>query len=295
MRMEKKDAELRQILYDLSEKVLTNEQLIEVSNHLETVYKGEYRHSYSSLFSTIEEISDSPEYSMENLLQNLEGLKSVSSKQKFSAKVKKSIYKFYDHVMLEVLRLIHYEQMERNMQAMKNHIATDKALIEQYSQELKTTKNQLDQAKKDLDKARKDTKNFQAEIIGIISIFSAITLAFSGGLSYLSSAISAVHNSPILKLVVMILICGFVLFNTIFILLYVVARIIDKDIFFRCNSNTCKGCTKAEKDKSCSFVTKIRKCLPYLFWVDLILILAIFTVAGAMIYRKSPYCPEWLK
>lgn len=295
MGKEKKDAELQQILYNLSDKVLTNDELIEVSNDLEKIYKGEYRHSYSSLFSTVEEISAIKEYSMENLLQNLEGLKSVSTKQKFSSKVKKSIYKFYDHIMLEVLRLIHYEQMERNMQAMKNQIATDTELIEQYSEELKTTKTQLNEAKEDLDKARKDTKNFQAEIIGIISIFSAITLAFSGGLSYLSSAISAVHNSPILKLVVTILICGFVLFNTIFILLYVVARIIDKDIFFRCNSNACKGCTKAEKDRSCSFVAKIRKCLPYLFWVDIILILAILIVVGGMIYRKSPYCPEWLK
>ena len=74
MRKEKKDAELQKLLYALSEKVLTEDELQNITIQLQTIYKGEYRHSYSSLFSTVEEINDNAECSKQYLLENLLGL-----------------------------------------------------------------------------------------------------------------------------------------------------------------------------------------------------------------------------
>lgn len=290
MLKEGKESCLKQLLFDLARDVLQNEKLQESINALIEIYKDGYRHSYSSLFSSVKEINDNHNtYSTEFLLENLQNLKNIASSQNFEdEKVEKSIYKFYDHVMLELLRLQHYGQIEDNARALKAQLEADKKTIEELNTKLK-------ESKESLDSANEKAKNIQAETIGIIGIFAAVTLAFSGGLSYLSSAISSIYNSPTLKLILILLICGFVLFNTIFVLLYVVARIIDKNIFFRCNPKKCNDCPHSESNKKCTFIGKIRKCLPYLFWVDVILLIFIALVIGGIIYSKSPYCPEWLR
>ena len=290
MLKEGKESCLKQLLFDLARDVLQNEELQESINALIEIYKDGYRHSYSSLFSSVKEINDNHNtYSTEFLLENLQNLKNIASSQNFEdEKVEKSIYKFYDHIMLELLRLQHYGQIEDNARALKAQLEADKKTIEELKAELK-------QSKEYLDTANEKAKNIQAETIGIIGIFAAVTLAFSGGLSYLSSAISSVYNSPTLKLILVILICGFVLFNTIFVLLYVVARIIDKNIFFKCNPKKCKDCPHSESNNKCTFIGKIRKCLPYLFWVNILLLILIALVIGGIIYTKSPCCPDWLK
>lgn len=290
MTKEEKDNYLTLLLFDLSREILQEEKLLDIANQLKELYKDEYRHSYSSLFSSVEEINDDKiTYSTEFLLENLQNLKNIAASQNFEDKqVEKSIYKFYDHVMLELLRLQHYGQIEDNARALKAQIDEDKKVIRDLESQIKETTNSLETA-------NEKAKNIQAETIGIIGIFAAVTLAFSGGLSYLSSAISSVYNSPTLKLILIILICGFVLFNTIFILLYVVARIIDKNIFFKCNPKKCKDCPHNEANNKCTFIGKIKRCLPYLFWVDVILLISIVLVIGGIIYTKSPFCPDWLR
>lgn len=168
----------------------------------------------------------------------------------------------------------------------------------------------LVEAKKNSDEATDKLKGMQGETVAIISIFSAIILAFSGGLSYLSSAISAVHNSPITKLILTVLVCGFILFNTVFILLYVVARMVDKNIFLNCNNEKCGDCpvnnsrelvegkepiNKKRKPSKFLWFKKVKDCLPYIFALDVLLLVLIVAVIAFMFYQKTPLCPDWLK
>jgi len=59
------------------------------------------------------------------------------------------------------------------------------------------------------------------------------------------------------------IVCGLIMFNTIFIMLYMVARITEREIRAKCMTEDCTC------DSPCSGIKKVRRRFPYLFYFNL--------------------------
>ena len=158
-----------------------------------------------------------------------------------------------DHISLEIGRLNYYSINDNKIKDMERKTAE--------------VNESLRIATKELDKASKTASTMQTELIAVLSIFAAIVITFSGGVSFLGSAITSINTANYYEAVVMIaIICGIVIFNTIFLMMYLVSKITERNIYARCLTYDCTACDT----KKCSGITRIRKRLPYVFYFNLL-------------------------
>lgn len=297
-----RQTKLNQKIQDLSKNSLKGEMEIKkvLTFFQDEIYTSHFRHNYSEFFSVVASIyQEDNDFDVQVLQQNIMLLKAELDKDLQEGtyifkEARNSILKLFDHITLEIYRFDNNVRLLEQVKSAKQGIEYYKSEIESLKKTLHETQSVLSNVEKVNEEHRQHFSKLQGETISVISIFAAVTLAFSGGISYLSSAISAIHNSPILKLLLTILVCGFMLFNSIFILLYVVAKMIDKKVFMTCNSRDCLDC-KERRKKPCSGLKKLKKSFPYLFWIDAILLGMIIGICLFMIFQKSPCCPLWLK
>lgn len=122
-------------------------------------------------------------------------------------------------------------------------------------------------AQEEIREAHKESQNAKIEIVGILSIFSAIVIAFAGGLDFFGGTISAAGNN-IFDVAFAVLLCGLMFFNIIAFLMYMVIAVIrlhdpPKDL---------EGKTRFEK-----YVTS-NTGGRFVFWFDVVLIVAMGVV-----------------
>lgn len=233
---------LRNILYELSSNLLDgfqDDRFDTLISEFIEIYSDGYRHMYSDLCDIVTEISEKPEsFTLEYLTLNLSVLADYSSSSEDTIPCANSISKLFDHVCLEVQRTNKQTAQEAIIQKQSEQINSMRGLIEHMSlvqsgisAEADSTKKNLDRLEKQMKRASSKLKRTQTDIIAVLSIFSAIVLTFSGGLSYISSALSSINEAPFFKSVFFMLVCGFVVFNTIVVLMYITGRMIDVNIF----------------------------------------------------------------
>lgn len=220
-----KDNKLVDILRSLALKVLKPKELESKVAELNNIYGDEhsdngYRHSYSSIFSTIASINqDSKMGSIEVLSDNLFFLAKCND-----IKNRKRVEKLYDHVNLEIAQ-INY------MSKMKNGLASDISQIKQKNEEFKTTSSQL---KKKLEAFSKTSKELEGKIngmsrdyIAILGIFAAIILAFTGGISFTKGFLS-LQEVPSFYVIRVFSVTFILWILSIWMLLTFISKIIDK-------------------------------------------------------------------
>lgn len=90
--------------------------------------------------------------------------------------------------------------------------------------------NSVEDTKKDLkEEVQKDIKGIEKEYITILGIFAAIVLAFVGGITFSSSVLQNMASVSIYRLVLVIDFLGFILVNTIYLLMKFVFVINNHD------------------------------------------------------------------
>lgn len=130
-------------------------------------------------------------------------------------------------------------------------------------------------AKKSLKKANKisnEAKNLKTDVISILAIFAAIILAVTGGLSIFGGAISSisVKEVSLFRLLLVIDFCVVGLFNTMYLLLYVVSRMAGKNLSDECKNGVCKEC---DQKNTCKGFNRFRKRAPYVVGFNIFLII----------------------
>ena len=75
------------------------------------------------------------------------------------------------------------------------------------------------------------------------------------------------------KHISVLLIGGLIVFNTIFLMLYIVGKITNRNIYARCKTKDCSCGENGEP--TCWGINRIRKRLPYVFWLNLTFLLLI--------------------
>ena len=114
----------------------------------------------------------------------------------------KKIQKLYDHVNLDVARINYVKAID------KRYMVSGKKI----NVSLKDTEAKLNSTKEELDEYVEKVDNAQKESITILGIFSAVILAFIGGMTFTSSVLSN-------RLLMLSIIIGFVFINSVWILL----------------------------------------------------------------------------
>lgn len=132
--------------------------------------------------------------------------------------------KLYDHVNLEARRS---GANSGRMKMLVDEVGRANKSLVQSNEELAKTEDALKSAKKAAIKAENKAKRMQTELIGILGIFSAITLAFNAGVSFTTSSIGATtSNTNIFQIAFIVSVVGFFLFNTLYAAFSFVYRLV---------------------------------------------------------------------
>ena len=283
----RRQAELNKILVQLSGAVIEENDAEKYLDRLATIYTGGFRHQYSSFYSLLLPIAEDEAHEGTNLeyLSNSLSVLYKKIEQSYTEGENKynSIYmpflKLRDHVNLEIAR-IQCMMMERDrLTDLERWIEDSKKDLSQAKESVKQANNNLEKSIHSSQEAIDKAENLQNEIITVLSIFSAVVLAFMGGMTFTGSTLESIAYSSIYKVSLVALICGLVMFNTICGLMYLVAKITGKNILSRCDTPHCSCACDGGVMKPCPLLTRIRRRLPYVFWFNFIffsLILLIF-------------------
>lgn len=266
----RRQKELEKYIFNLSEKLLEDDtEKREIVLKLTELYNSDFRHNYSGFFPIIMKIfQEDNEYNIEFLSNNLETLRSfveadfISGIKEFEV-LYSHFEKLCDHLNLEIARWSYYSQNEQKIKDMETISNTLKENMMNAEQELRA--------------ASKQASSIQTELIAVLSIFAAIVVTFSGGFTFLGSVMTSVNGAKYYEAVALAaIICGMVIFNTIFLLMYMVGKITDRNIYASCKTKDC-SC-----DPKCGNLKKIRKRLPYVFYFNLLCIIGI--IADCLIW-----------
>lgn len=273
--------------------ILSQELIEDKTRELREIYGEDFRHQYSALFPVIVSITEDEKSDVDVLTENLRlVMECVGSKHDSSEDLSKHLLKLIDHINLELSRNQVAKADKRKLTTLHQENACNRA-------ELIKTENSLELATAQLKEVNQKAENMMTQVISVLSIFAAIVVAFAGGINFLGNAISSIQNVYIYKSVLICMICGLVLFNLVFLMMYIVGKIINRSIFARCDTecsseNPNKSSCKCGSDctKSCGGFNRIRKRLPYVFWVNIagLSICALDVLAWFLrLYRVWPF------
>lgn len=263
---------LNDIIYMISKELLDKDGVRKTVLNLKDIYVDGFRHLYSEFFPIVAKIFREDEYTIEYLLTNLEQIRDYAEKDFIKDDRIIEIYqlncirKLFDHIHLEAVRL---------------NYAINTPDLNDAKSKLIEAEIKIDEADKKLNEATKKLNNSHGQIVAVLSIFAAIVLTFAGGIGLIGSAITAIVNAPVLKLILVILAAGLVLIDAITALLYSVSRIVNKSIFAKCEKIDCNQC-----DTKCKGLTKIRKRLPFIFWINVVLFASLILITALCILNN---------
>ena len=236
-----RDANLAEIISILSsdQEILSDENVVlQIIDKLKQVYtvdqtgKSAYRHEYSRIFGKMKELKDSNPNCLEILGQNI-GLvyEKIQKDPDINEEFFKCCLKLYDHINLEIARMNYVDNITREIQnstsKLNQNIKEIKDTSDSITNEIEDTKQEAKKLRSKLDKAQQET-------ITILGIFSAVVLAFMGGMSFSSSVLESMYLSNVYKVSFICLLIGLVLANLIYVLFTFIMHI-NKDRPFKWN------------------------------------------------------------
>ena len=287
----RRQEELKSHLYDMASSMKEDDELREVAQKLKEIYTDGFRHVYSEFFALIVDIAkEDNDYNLDFLSNNIMNVRALVQQSYVEGRKEfRLLYwpltKLSDHINLEIARYSYSSTHEQRVMDLEkrnktlqteltnatNELGEMQKSISTAQVELSDATNQLGKATGQLTEAQKSMSSVQTELIAVLSIFAAIVLAFSGSISMLGNALVGMQDAPFFKSVFFVLLCGFIITNVIFLMMYLVGKITGRNIYAKCKS---KDCTCGEGGvPACCGINRIRKRLPYVFWINLLLIL----------------------
>lgn len=297
---------LNDIIRELSTKLIDEKEQEIYLDRLRNVYDGEFKHRYSEFYPIIIEIfKDDNGMDSDYLASNLYELSTYLEASSLDPKylnIKKPFTKLCDHLNLQIGQFGYYNKNNRKiqstnkylkrMQIQMDHVGemieyANKQMveaeqrfidIEQKSDEMKDNltraeqrfdemEEQLKKATQKLKKVKNQVKSSQMELISVLSIFAAIVITFASGFGFLGNSLSSLNDVEYYEVVILVMIiCGMVIFNTIFLLMFLMARITGKNITTRCNKSTCNDCMNCVE--KCTWFSRVYRRLPYVFYFN---------------------------
>lgn len=254
---------LEEIILGLSEAMVGRDSYEQYLNQLNSLYQDNFKHQYSNFFPIILKILEEDNaYDIDYLSNNLIALETYLDELTLQGNITfNSMYtpfiKLCDHLDLQIRQTNYYKSMlQKSSDA---------------SQALQDAQKQLTEATKGIDDATKRANTMQTELISILSIFAAIVITLSGGFTFLGNSLTAISNAKYYESIIIIaIICGMVLFNTIFLMMFFVAKLTERNIFSPCTEDDCSKCAR-----KCHWLKRLSLRLPYVFYFNIMAIIGI--------------------
>lgn len=210
---------LLDVLTRLSEVPIETEEDFPVSDREEyyqefkKIYKNGFRHWYSLISDFLEKQTPDIYSTLENALSWI----SEYGKKNFPAcdETNSGIDKLLDHIELESRRI------DRMKAVRETSVTTNELYIK--------TVEVATKAQDSANDATEKIAHFHEQSVEILSIFSAVVLAFMGGISFSNAILQNFQNGSMFRLIVTIVLLGFIVCNALFILLRCILYIIYKD------------------------------------------------------------------
>lgn len=186
------------------------------------------RHSYADVSAYVYEVDAGD---IEYLIRNLQCIYNNFDKNGDSDN-KLKIFKIIDHIELE---------SNREFEVSKSSTVDIVQKISRAVKEnLESALTKMDAKEKEINsiirEEKKSIENIQTNMIAVLGIFSAIIVAFFGGLDFLGSVLNNMHRVSAYRLTFISCIFLIGLFNIVFILLYCVAKLTNKKLWSNCTS-----------------------------------------------------------
>lgn len=265
---------LKKLLLEMAVECFNDIEIAKKLNKFLEIYSTDFRHTYSKFFPLMVEISkENNEYDISVLSFNINALSHYIERDinNIGVSTYKPIIKLIDHLNLEIGRYNQFSSSEQKIKDLEKRNEIMKFELRKATGELRTAKDKM--------------STVQTELIAVLSIFAAIVLTFAGGINIIGSALSNVNNTPILKSLFVLLICGIVIFNIIFCMMYLVGKITGRNIYANCKTENCT-CGENEQPK-CLGINRIRKRLPYVFWFNTLLILLLISTTACYLLKDN--------
>lgn len=294
----KRQDELEQLLIEMSQTPEPLEegdpQISAFASRLRDLYVKDFRHRYSSFFGILvdidgEELDGNLEYLSNNIIKVREYVdRNCTTEDKAYMSLYKPLMKLSDHLNLEIARYNHFVGQNKEIEALKQQNHELQKQLRDTTDELVAATTKLDEANtrftgaetklnnaetklmRSHRKVKKSLSSIHIDIIAVLSIFASIVLTFSGSMTVLGSALTGMQEVHAFKATFFVLLCGFVLGNVIFLMMHLVGKLTGRSIYAPCKTENC-SCEK-NKTPACRGLTRIRKRLPYIFWLNVILI-----------------------
>lgn len=254
---------------------------------LEPIYSGVHRHSYSNISSTIYAEKSKADiecrkkkldsYILDVLADNNDRLhkhiinyyKAKEEPAETDEIVLLKFQKLYDHIKLEVVRLKNYdEQIQKAERQISESSEEAQKQIDNFSEMLEAKSNQIDEKfQEKLDKVQEESSKLRAEYISILGIFSAIVIVFFGGTAVFTSMLTNIHQAKWYEIGMGASAVGLVLFDVIFMFLYVLSKFHGVSI-----------AVKEESEAKCNVLKYLDK-YPYVIWFNFLCIVAFILCA----------------
>lgn len=247
-----------------------SDDIKKVSEKLRHYYDNKGRHLYSEVSTFLYKVN---EEDLDYIYDNIESVHKVlvDYDKEHDTEYGKKVLKLEDHIRLEILRAQHLKDTQNDN---AGRLITR---MNRLSTESKKYTRMFEEINNKYEKQRKSIDGLNSEIISIIGIFSAIVITFFGGINFIESVLNTIDKVSKYRLVFAILITGFVMFNTIFMLLNFIAKLTNKNIRNYCEfyieDSKCSPNCENKKGIKC---IKIKH--PTIYWINSIFILGIIGV-----------------
>ncbi|OXS26409.1 MAG: hypothetical protein BI182_08425 [Acetobacterium sp. MES1] len=175
-----------------------------------------------------------------------------------SEKIVEKFIKLRDYTVLEAARATNYNSIKDTEENAKSI--------------LNETRNLKDQV-------LEDRKNSNIQAVTVLSIFTGVAMAFFGGFSMFSGALTSIKDKgDYIHIAIISLIVGFVMFNTIYSLIYAAGRVSGSTLAPK-NHENCLECgngdTCNDKMKLNKWFHKFIRKYPYAFVMNIFLLFLI--------------------
>lgn len=233
----------------------------EICKDLDKIYLNEdgslneqFRHEYSSVSGKIKELNEievggEKVYALEFLLENINSVYDYACKEQ--KKYLKNLFKLKDHIGLEAGRISLVEQLKWQIATGKETIEVQLNRMDDFAKDIgkqindsteligglreaqKVNEENIEKSKDNLDelitlskKMKKKVESVHRDSITILGIFASIVLTFSGGMIFSTSVLENIGNASAYRIIIIALIIGFVLVNSIIALIMYIGKIV---------------------------------------------------------------------
>lgn len=297
---------------------------------LKDIYTDHFRHEYSKISRMLSRpergVYTSDQFTC--LRDNLSYIESVISSTDLSEPQKDSFRKLSDHIRLEAYRienvdrrldsivrdldiqkqtldlldkdgknvqsLLHFAQRALLVaEQVKSQQGEQKKIFDEITEKIEQSRKKEKELSDNLEVAQEKIKNFDTQAVTILSIFSAIVFAFTGGFTMLGSAfgnLSGITRNESILLITLVLIVGCILVDIIYFLLHFIGRIAGIPVGGGCTLK-CDDCSKKEPDKpTCDIWTRLNRRHPIIFCLNIIVMLVVVLL---FVFNMAWVTPEF--